>query len=94
MMYTTPRPRISRAILTKEYVDEIISSTPPLSKNSDKLFRDLRERGLISYTEFLFLLSAMTQPESASHNSFAMLDRKYNNVLTKGMNRQFYVCIM
>lgn len=34
--------------------------TPPLEKGSSRLFRQLREKGVISYTEYLFLLSVLT----------------------------------
>lgn len=90
MLYDSPRPRINRAILTKEYVDNIMAKTPLFSENSDKLFRNLRDQGLISYAEFLFLISIMTQPQSASTNSFGMIDRKYNNSLTKGLYTAFF----
>lgn len=35
-------------------------STPPLKKGSSQMFRTLRDKGIISYTEYLFLLSILT----------------------------------
>lgn len=34
--------------------------TPPLKKGSSQMFRTLRDKGIISYTEYLFLLSILT----------------------------------
>lgn len=38
----------------------MLNMTPPLRKGSDKLFRSLSENGIISYAEYLFLITLLT----------------------------------
>ncbi|KAK0052467.1 calcium uptake protein 3 mitochondrial-like isoform X5, partial [Biomphalaria pfeifferi] len=56
----SPRARIGRTVLTKSDVDSLLKNTPALSKGSGKLFRKLHDKGIISYTEYLFLLCVLT----------------------------------
>ncbi|KAH9499466.1 Calcium uptake protein 3, mitochondrial [Bulinus truncatus] len=56
----SPRARIGRTVLNRSEVDSLLKYTPPLSKGSDKLFRKLHDKGIISYTEYLFLLCVLT----------------------------------
>jgi calcium uptake protein 3, mitochondrial len=41
-------------------LEEIRDKVPGLKKGSSQLFRTLRDKGIISYTEYLFLLSVLT----------------------------------
>ncbi|PRD20833.1 UNVERIFIED_CONTAM: Calcium uptake protein 3 [Trichonephila clavipes] len=57
---TDPRPRLKRKILTKKELHSLYDSTPPRRKGNTNLFRSLHDKGIISYTEYLFLLSVLT----------------------------------
>lgn len=41
-------------------INKMKDATPPLKKGSSQMFRTLRDKGIISYTEYLFLLSILT----------------------------------
>ncbi|KAH8273178.1 hypothetical protein KR018_010986 [Drosophila ironensis] len=61
-----PRPRLKRRQLSNDEVEKYKENTPALKKGSTRLFRNLRDKGIISYTEYLFLLSILTS-ESSNH---------------------------
>lgn len=46
--------------LNKEEALELVKSTPARDESSFEFFRSLNTKGLISYTEYLFLLSLLT----------------------------------
>lgn len=52
--------RLKRKTLTDHDVQQIGGATPALKKGSPQMFRTLRDKGIISYTEYLFLLSILT----------------------------------
>lgn len=60
--------RLKRKLLTEQDVQQIGAAVPALKKGSPQMFRNLRDKGIISYTEYLFLLSILTsnsnQPSS------------------------------
>ncbi|KAG5881910.1 hypothetical protein JTB14_007107 [Gonioctena quinquepunctata] len=78
-----PRPRMKRKILTQKELEKIKEATPPLSQGSPRLFRSLREKGIISYTEYLFLLSVLTKPQSGFRIAFNMFDTDGNQRVDK-----------
>ena len=51
---------MKRKYLTKDMVQKYLKNTPTRQYGSDKLFRNLEEKGLISYSEYLFLLCVIT----------------------------------
>lgn len=55
-----PRPRLKRKILTQQEINNIKEVTPDLKHGTNSMFRSLRDKGIISYTEYLFLLSVLT----------------------------------
>jgi len=55
-----PRPRLKRKTLTHQEIQQLKEVTPALKNGSSLLFRSLRDKGIISYTEYLFLLSVLT----------------------------------
>ncbi|XP_046648029.1 calcium uptake protein 3, mitochondrial-like isoform X3 [Daphnia pulicaria] len=73
-----PRPRLKRRNLQEHNLQALQKATPPLSKGNFRTFRDLGEQGLISYTEYLFLLSILTKPKSGFHIAFNMFDTDGN----------------
>lgn len=78
-----PRPRMRRKILTQKDMEVIKTTSPPLTEGSSRLFRNLRDKGIISYTEYLFLLSILTKPESGFRIAFNMFDTDGNERVDK-----------
>uniref|UniRef100_A0A914VXI1 EF-hand domain-containing protein n=1 Tax=Plectus sambesii TaxID=2011161 RepID=A0A914VXI1_9BILA len=78
-----PRSRLSRRVLSNERVKKILRKTPPLRKGSKRLFRDLDHHGLVSYTEYLFLLSVLTKPQAGFRIAFNMFDMDGNEMVDK-----------
>ncbi|XP_050314268.1 calcium uptake protein 3, mitochondrial isoform X3 [Anthonomus grandis grandis] len=78
-----PRPRFKRRVLNRKDIEIIRDNTPPLSQGSPHLFRALRDKGIISYTEYLFLLSILTKPQSGFRIAFNMFDTDGNQRVDK-----------
>jgi len=78
-----PKPRLKRRKLTEQEVDTIRVSTPSILSNDSNLFRSLGWKGLISYSEYLFLLTVLTKPTSGFRIAFAMLDQDGNQNIDK-----------
>ncbi|XP_016937567.3 calcium uptake protein 3, mitochondrial isoform X6 [Drosophila suzukii] len=78
-----PRPRLKRRQLSSDEVDKYKENTPALKKGSTRLFRNLRDKGIISYTEYLFLLSILTKPKSGFRIAFNMFDTDGNQRVDK-----------
>ncbi|XP_068077175.1 calcium uptake protein 3, mitochondrial isoform X7 [Danio rerio] len=87
---TMSEPRIKKPwrSLTKQELEKILSDTPPVWKGTSKLFRNLRERGIIAYTEYLFLLCILTKPHAGFKIAFNMFDADGNQMVDK---REFMV---
>uniref|UniRef100_A0A8C6W9D5 Mitochondrial calcium uptake family, member 3 n=1 Tax=Nannospalax galili TaxID=1026970 RepID=A0A8C6W9D5_NANGA len=64
-------------------LNQMLSETPPVWKGSSKLFRNLKERGVISYTEYLFLLCILTKPHAGFRIAFNMFDTDGNEMVDK-----------
>jgi len=79
-----PRPRLKRKALNKNDLQSIKDSTPPIQKGSPQMFRNLRDKpGIISYTEYLFLLSILTKPQTGFRIAFNMFDTDGNEKVDK-----------
>ncbi|XP_058447713.1 calcium uptake protein 3, mitochondrial-like [Malaya genurostris] len=74
-----PKPCLRRKILTNDEIWQLHDSVPPVGKSSSKLFRMLSDKGIISFTEYLFLLSVLTKPQSGFRIAFNMFDRDGNH---------------
>ncbi|XP_076023411.1 calcium uptake protein 3, mitochondrial-like isoform X1 [Genypterus blacodes] len=87
---TMSQPRNKRPwrSLTKQELEKILTETPAVWRGSSKLFRNLRERGIISYTEYLFLLCILTKPHAGFKIAFNMFDADGNQMVDK---REFLV---
>ena len=55
-----PRERIFRKVLNADTVRSMMRKTPPLRKGSSTMFRQLGHNGLISYAEYVFLITLLT----------------------------------
>ncbi|XP_049809119.1 calcium uptake protein 3, mitochondrial-like [Schistocerca nitens] len=78
-----PRPRLKRRQLSEADVVAFREATPPLHAGSPAMFRTARDRGLISYTEYLFLLSVLIKPRSGFLIAFNMFDTDGNRRVDK-----------
>ncbi|XP_030020693.1 calcium uptake protein 3, mitochondrial isoform X2 [Manduca sexta] len=78
-----PRPRLKRRILTSKEIEYLRDHTPQLKKGSPQMFRNMRDKGIISYTEYLFLLSILTKPASGFRIAFNMFDTDGNQRVDK-----------
>ncbi|KAM3612791.1 uncharacterized protein V6R79_014558 [Siganus canaliculatus] len=87
---TLNEPKSGKAAksLTKKELEKMLADTPPVWKGSSNLFRNLRERGVISYTEYLFLLCILTKPHAGFRIAFNMFDTDGNEMVDK---REFLV---
>ncbi|XP_037636533.1 calcium uptake protein 3, mitochondrial isoform X1 [Sebastes umbrosus] len=83
-----PKSRRAWKSLTKKDLEKMLADTPPVWKGSSNLFRNLRERGVISYTEYLFLLCILTKPHAGFRIAFNMFDADGNEMVDK---REFMV---
>nr|XP_044997313.1 calcium uptake protein 3, mitochondrial isoform X3 [Jaculus jaculus] len=82
---TTDEPKFAKTwkSLSKQELNQMLSETPPVWKGSSKLFRNLKERGVISYTEYLFLLCILTKPHAGFRIAFNMFDTDGNEMVDK-----------
>ncbi|XP_022815426.1 calcium uptake protein 3, mitochondrial isoform X2 [Spodoptera litura] len=78
-----PRPRLKRRVLTTKEIEHLRDNTPALKKGSSQMFRNMRDKGIISYTEYLFLLSILTKPASGFRIAFNMFDTDGNQRVDK-----------
>ncbi|KAM7000588.1 calcium uptake protein 3, mitochondrial isoform 2-T2 [Tautogolabrus adspersus] len=83
-----PKSRRVWKSLTKKELDKMLADTPPVWKGSSNLFRNLRERGVISYTEYMFLLCILTKPRAGFRIAFNMFDADGNEMVDR---REFLV---
>ncbi|KAK1340675.1 hypothetical protein QTO34_017065 [Cnephaeus nilssonii] len=68
--------------LTKKDIEDILAAIQTTHCGST-FFRDLGDKGLISYTEYLFLLTILTKPHTGFHVAFKMLDADGNEMVEK-----------
>ncbi|KAL8207378.1 UNVERIFIED_CONTAM: Calcium uptake protein 3, mitochondrial, partial [Gekko kuhli] len=82
---TNEEPKQTKQLrtLSKQELNQILLETPPVWKGSSKLFRNLHEKGVISYTEYLFLLSILTKPHAGFRIAFNMFDTDGNEMVDK-----------
>ncbi|XP_055797637.1 calcium uptake protein 2, mitochondrial-like [Salvelinus fontinalis] len=84
-LYMTPRDflfsimlenvdrKLPKKALTKKEVDKMLDAASRVQAGNS-LFRNFGDDGLISYTEYLFLLTILTKPHTGFHIAFKMLD--------------------
>ncbi|XP_046699109.1 calcium uptake protein 3, mitochondrial isoform X2 [Silurus meridionalis] len=78
-----PRDKKAWRSLSKQELEKVLSETPPVWKGSSTLFRNLQERGIIAYTEYLFLLCILTKPHAGFKIAFNMFDADGNQMVDK-----------
>ncbi|XP_032885178.1 calcium uptake protein 3, mitochondrial isoform X4 [Amblyraja radiata] len=82
---TTDEPRRlkPRRSLSRQDLENMLTETPPVWKGSSRFFRTLRDKGLIAYTEYLFLLCILTKPHAGFKIAFNMFDTDGNEMVDK-----------
>ncbi|XP_043282870.1 calcium uptake protein 3, mitochondrial isoform X4 [Venturia canescens] len=78
-----PRPRHKRRVLSDKELEVMRNATPSLRHGSSHMFRNLRDKGILSYTEYLFLLSILTKPQTGFRIAFNMFDTDGNERVDK-----------
>ncbi|XP_034947002.1 calcium uptake protein 3, mitochondrial isoform X2 [Chelonus insularis] len=78
-----PRPRYKRRLLTNKDLEMIKNITPQLRHGKPTMFRNLKDKGIVSYTEYLFLLSILTKPQTGFRIAFNMFDTDGNEIVDK-----------
>ncbi|KAM4547101.1 calcium uptake protein 2, mitochondrial [Fundulus diaphanus] len=74
--------KLQKRVLTAQDVNNMLVAASKARPGSD-LFRTLGDNGLISYTEYLFLLTILTKPRTGFHIAFKMLDVDGNEQVDK-----------
>ncbi|XDV20566.1 hypothetical protein PO909_025877 [Leuciscus waleckii] len=74
--------KLQKKILTKADVDDMIW-VASRAEAGNLLLRGIGDKGLISYTEYLFLLTILTKPQTGFHIAFKMLDIDGNEHVDK-----------
>ncbi|XP_073439138.1 calcium uptake protein 2, mitochondrial [Dendrobates tinctorius] len=82
VMFENLQHKTNARILTKKEFDAMISRAAK-AKQGPKFFRDLGDNGLISFTEYLFLLTILTKPKTGFQIAFQMLDTDDNDQVDK-----------
>ncbi|KAG5308534.1 MICU3 protein, partial [Pseudoatta argentina] len=78
-----PRPRLKIRVLVDQELEVMRNSTSSLRHGNTHMFRNLRDKGIISYTEYLFLLSILTKPKTGFQIAFNMFDTDGNERVDK-----------
>ncbi|EPB67705.1 hypothetical protein ANCCEY_13203 [Ancylostoma ceylanicum] len=78
-----PRERVYRRVLKENELKRMLKATPPFRSGSKDLFRTLDQNGLISYSEYIFLLTLITKSKSAFKIAFLMFDKDDNGRIDK-----------
>ncbi|XP_078712805.1 calcium uptake protein 3, mitochondrial-like [Lampetra fluviatilis] len=79
----SPRDDAPKRILTEKEVESILAKTPALDERRSQLFHSMGQNGLISYSDYLFLLCILTKPLAGFQIAFNMLDADGNQHIDK-----------
>ncbi|XP_069833770.1 calcium uptake protein 3, mitochondrial isoform X5 [Dendropsophus ebraccatus] len=82
---TTDEPRSAKKwkSLSRQDLNQMLIDTPPVWKGSSRFFRTLGDKGMISYTEYLFLLCILTKPHAGFKIAFNMFDTDGNQMVDR-----------
>jgi Ca2+-binding EF-hand superfamily protein len=65
---------VDKEVIDDKIVDRIVRSTPARRKGSDHLFKDMWNESLLSYGDYLFLLTALVKTRRQFEIAFKMYD--------------------
>lgn len=74
--------KLQKRVLAESEVKQMLLAAAK-ARGGNSLFRNLGDNGLISYTEYLFLLTILTKPRTGFHIAFKMLDVDGNEQVDK-----------
>ncbi|KAK5966203.1 EF hand [Trichostrongylus colubriformis] len=87
-----PRERVYRRVLKEKELKHMLKQTPSFRSGNKELFRSLDQNGIISYSEYIFLLTLITKSKSSFKIAFLMFDGDDNGKIDK--NEFLLVCIL
>lgn len=73
----------NRITMSSADLEQMLKRTPTFNKSSKNFFHDLDSDGIVSYTEYLFLLCILTKPEEGFKIAFNMFDTDRNGRVDK-----------
>ncbi|EGT42695.1 hypothetical protein CAEBREN_00012 [Caenorhabditis brenneri] len=73
-----PRERVYRRVLKEKDINRVLNKTPPFRSGSKQFFRTMDQSGIISYSEYIFLLTLLTKSKAAFRIAFLMFDEDDN----------------
>ncbi|CAN0280328.1 unnamed protein product [Lampetra planeri] len=73
----------SRKFITKKEADRLLKNTPKLKEGSLNFFTSQGHRGMLSYTDYLFLVCILTKPRAGFQVFFKMFDTDGNERVDK-----------
>ncbi|KAE8629660.1 hypothetical protein XENTR_v10000561 [Xenopus tropicalis] len=82
---TTDEPRSAKhwRSISRTEQNQMLLDTPPVWKGTSRFFRTLGDKGMISYTEYLFLLCILTKPHAGFKIAFNMFDTDGNQMVDR-----------
>ncbi|VDN02205.1 unnamed protein product [Thelazia callipaeda] len=83
MVLDMPKGHVYRRVLSEDSLNKALSRTPKFSIDNKSLFRELDRHGIISYSDFLFLLAILTKSDRALRIAFILFDRDDNKKIEK-----------
>ncbi|XP_053699093.1 calcium uptake protein 3, mitochondrial-like [Sabethes cyaneus] len=78
-----PLPCLRRRILTDNEVSQFQAAVSPVSQSNVNFFRNASDKGIISFMDYLFLISVLTRPESGFRLAFNMFDIDGNHRINR-----------
>lgn len=78
-------PKLTRRAkihLTSNDVERIVKKTPPLEQGSHTFFRNLHQDGIITYPEYLFLVTVLTKSTLGLRTALKMIDANDDKQIT------------
>jgi len=71
------KPKLTRRAkihVTASDVKRIVDATPPIEEGSPTFFRDMHQNGIITYSEYLFLITVLTKSDVGLRTALKMMD--------------------
>ncbi|KAL3091344.1 hypothetical protein niasHS_007137 [Heterodera schachtii] len=78
-----PRERVFRTVISESQLRQMLALTPPLRKGTHRMFRELGDNGIISYAEYLFMITLLTKSHYSFNVAFLMFDEDDNFQIDK-----------
>ena len=90
-----PKPRIKTKLITEGALKVMLAGTPRITtprsrewKEDPNFIRSLKETGILTFNEYMFLLSILTRPQSGFRAAFDVIDASRENTILKSEYNQ------